>query len=356
MDSSDPGLRFLSDGQLAFDPQIMLSTPEQTYLNSLLRASGFTITQAGPPDLFSNQLRENFKVGAQNGPSSEGRGKRIIQHNQLFKEEPWTCSTLRLVQRLIEKVYRCEENENKKKFRDLQKPVLQRSLFKEQLEGVKKKLGRGDYIGISHFEADMEKIWSEIRQREKPGSSLYKASIQLEMAFNEGQAGQQNFEAEVKKAALSKSKSSLRRKKVPARKGSDLFESKTAADHEAHTPMTFFEHSLAQKELEEKLPMLKSKDIHGVRKILKKFGCQSSSSTLLVDRKVDMQQLPEPALRAILAFIRRKVDRKPKRPIEDKSKGQLQAKGLQMIEENCHISSNSSFLTGTGDLTSDSDH
>jgi hypothetical protein len=354
MDSSDPRLRYLDGPDQVESMESHLTSVEQKFLNGLLRGSGYTLVLSSQPSFSNDSFREIFKVGAQNS-SGEGRSKRMTQHNQLFKEEPWTMSILKLVQTVSEKDFRSDIVDHRKKFRENSKYMPLGSLFRDQLEIVKKKLMRGDYIGMAHFEADMAKIWTEARQKEKSGTLLYKASIQLELAYNEGWASQQDYEAEAKKVALSKCKTSLRRKKSNIRKGSDHIESKATADQEPPNTITSFENTLFQTELEEKLPKLKSKDLAGLRKILKRLGCQSSSSTLAIDRKLEVQRLREPALKAVLAYIRRKVDRKARRPTQAKSKCQKPVKGAMIIEENCNTSSNSSFLTGKIILNSDSD-
>lgn len=345
MDSSDPRLRWPDAPVDAFGRHISLSLGEQMYINGLLRGCGFALTQVSHSQFLNDHLRENFKVGAET-TGNEVRTKRVAHHNRLFKEEPWTSSTLKLVQKLANRTFKADNGDREKKIRESFKVLPLKNPLREQLEVVKKKLVRGDYIGMTHFEADMEKIWTDARAQEKPGSFLYKASIQLELAFNEGLALLSDFDAEVKRAALTKSKSSVRRKKSTIRKGSDHIESKATADHEHPLTISPFEQSLFQVELEEKLPKLKSKDFSGVRKILKRFGCQSSSSTLAVDRRLDINQLQEPALRAVMAYIRRKVDKRDRRPVQSKPKRDKPTKGMMAVEENTAVSSNSSFLTG----------
>lgn len=354
MDSSDPRLRFLGGPNDNHFFESHLTDSQQLFLNGLLRGSGFTLVRFSQPGFSNAQHREIFKVGAQS-TSVEGRSKRQTQHNQLFKEEPWTLSTLKLIKLVADKPVKCQDTENKKKIRDNVKNIPLGNLFREKLEMIKKKLVRGDYIGMPQFEADMQKIWSETRQKEKTGSFLHQAAIQLEMAYNEGWAAQQDYEAEAKRVALSKCKSSLRRKKSYVRKGSDHIESKATADFDGPSTISPFETVLLQSELEEKLSKLKNKDLGGLRKILKRYGCQSSSSTSEIDRKLLVQKLPEPAIKAALTYIRRRVDRKARKPTLPKSKGAKPVKGTMLIEEQCHMSSNSSFLTGRLSITSDSD-
>lgn len=322
----------------------------------MMNGTGYSL-QVGPHRPGDLNGRGLFsKLGAQNcGSGIERREKRPVQHNQLFKEEPWTASTVTLVEKLKQKCSGMIVQNKNRKFGETSTLNLTQPLFLAELEAVKKKLVRGDYIGMTQFEKDVEAIWKRVREREPEGSKLYMASIQLEIAYNQAVSEQQDFEIQVKRTALCKSKPTIRRKKLVLRKCSDNLDSKQTADCDQPTACDNFEASLAKAELEEKLPRLSDKDFGGVRNIVTHHGGVDPSRDIANSRKLPYHKISDPALKELLAFTRQKVNRKAVQKRPKKARAARQRKPSFTMEDACDMTSNSSFLTGSRQTYSGSD-
>ena len=88
---------------------------------------------------------------------SLGRGKRTTSSNQRLIEEPWTINCLASLNKVFTVIGACKPSHGAKSNTDFIKLV---NKVHEDLQVVKKKLVRGDFINAGHFERELKVFWS----------------------------------------------------------------------------------------------------------------------------------------------------------------------------------------------------
>ena len=331
------------------DCKLSWLTPLETALaQRMLTGTGYSL-QTEPLGVQARNGRLCLsKLGAdQGGPAPVARDKRAVQHNQLFQEEPWTAASLALVRRLRVACVQEGNPVKRSKFGEYGPAAGPSSQFAAELDAVKKKLGRGDYMGVRHFENDMESIWLKARALAVAGSPQYRASVWLEIAYNQAASEQQDYKTQAKRAALFKAKASGRRRKAVLRKYSDYLESKQTADCEQPTACQTYDRSSVQVEVDGLLPRISNKDFSDVRCMMTHCDGIFPSDIAYTNRKMQHEQSNDPFMTELLTSTVHKSKANQSKRAPTKPKDNRPRKPSLIMDEVCDMNSNSSFLTGS---------
>ena len=274
----------------------------------------------------------------------DAKEKRVGQQNQYLREQPWTDHCSKTIQKLLQMDFAPASRSRAKRNTEKQHHIEFQTRLRLDLEAIRKKLARGDFIGENHFVREVKLLCLNMRTHLLASPEAVESSIRLENAFVELYENNQAIDDKLRQAIMARSKVDCRRKKPTARKGSDQFGSKQTAETDNRVSRTL-DRLRVEAELSRKFSNLRGEDLENVWRILVKHD-EGLANCNRDDRvEIVLENLSDAALSELSEYARSlvchpKSKPKPKKPPQ--KAGVSQATPVESAD-----SINSSFLTGS---------